>query len=97
MSYSIDHRRRVNRRLDRANERRRRHHEEVDRVLRKMADGASLRRTNRPHRVLLSLSTGEFVTKEVAASVLADRRVVGTGDSLFGSDALSQTFRFVED
>jgi len=96
VTYTSDYRRKTNRRLDRTNERRRQHRDEVDRVLRKMTAGAALRRTNRRHRVLWSLSTGEFITSEVAASVLADRRVVGVGDSLFGSE-LSQTFRYVEE
>src|SRR5262245_47977997 len=88
--------RRTNRRLDRANERKRQHQEEVGRVLNAMRGGAYLRRTNRPHRILWSLSTGEFIAREVAGDVLRDRRVVGIGDSLFGSE-LSQTFRWREE
>ena len=97
MNYTDDHRRRVNRRLDRRNERRRRHREEVAQVLAEMRRGASLRRTHRPSRTIWQLSSGPFVPPTVADAVIRDKCVVGTGDCLFGSDELSQTFRFVED
>jgi hypothetical protein len=93
VTYTDDYRRRVNRKLDRANERKRRHGEEVERVLDAMRRGASLRQTRRPHRTLWSLSTGKFITKEVAASVRQSANVVGVGDCLFGSGEISQTFR----
>jgi hypothetical protein len=87
--------RRVNRKFDRRNERRRWHREEVARVLDEMRRGAALHRCNRGHRVLWSLSNGLFVSAEAATEALKDPKIVGVGDALFGPE-LSQTFRYVD-
>ncbi len=68
------------------------------RILEEMRNGASLHRCNRGARVIWVLSTGRFVTHEAVTDVMRDPRIVGVGDSLFGTALreLSQTFRYVE-
>jgi hypothetical protein len=87
---------RTGRRLDRRNAAKRRREEEANKIIAALRSGAALHRCNRGHRIIWSLSTGEFVTHEAATDALKDPRVAGVGDCLFGSDELSQTFRYVE-
>ena len=97
--YSLEARQRTNRRLDRRNKAKERRQERAKRVLEQMKNGAVLCRLNRPHRTSWSLvhkGGSEFLTHEVVTDALASDRLVGTGDSLFGDDALSQTFRWSE-
>ena len=90
--------RNAHRRLDRRNAAQQGHQLTVARVLNEMQKGASLHRCNRRTRTIWVLSNGEFVTVEAAAAVLADPRVVGAGDSLFGQERpeLSQTFWWLD-
>src|SRR5262245_61028946 len=89
--------RQINRRLDRRNAARERREHTAAAILRAMRDdGVTLHRCNRNHRILWSLSSGQFITHEAATDVLRDLHVVGVGDCLFGPE-LSQTFRYVEE
>jgi hypothetical protein len=87
---------RTNRRLERNNAAKRRRQERADQIITALRNGAALHRCNRGHRIIWSLSTGEFVTHEAATDALKDPHVVRVGDGLFGPE-LSQTFRYVED
>jgi hypothetical protein len=88
---------RTNRRLDRANERKRKREEEAGKVVDALRNGASLHRCHHRDRTIWGLSNGQFATAEAAMDALRDPHVVGVGDSLFGPTELSQTFRYVED
>jgi hypothetical protein len=64
-------------------------------VIGQMRDGGAtlhLSHSPRPH---WRLSSGEFVTDEVARAVIALPAVVDVGDALFAGE-LGQTFRFAE-
>jgi hypothetical protein len=86
--------RRINRRY-RRNATKRRHEHTAASLIQAMRNGASLHRCNRNHRVLWSLSTGEFITHEAATDALGDPHLVGVGDCLFGPE-LSQTFHYID-
>jgi hypothetical protein len=69
---------------------------EAAQVLKSMQAGASLRLHYQRGRPLWDLTTGTFVTADVAELVIADNRVVGVGDALFPG-VHSQTWRFSDD
>jgi hypothetical protein len=62
-------------------------------VIQKMQVGGLALHLEQPDR--WSLSSGERVPTEVARLVIASTHIVGVGDSLFGTAALSQTFRVI--
>jgi hypothetical protein len=64
-------------------------------VLRAMRAGASLQLEFHPTGSRWRVSNGRYVNDEVARIVIADKQVIGVGDTLF-PEGLSQTFRFVE-
>jgi hypothetical protein len=67
----------------------------VEGVLSELRRGACLRLSlsPRPH---WRLSTGIFVTEEIARDVISRPSVVGCGDALFAGE-LAQTFRYIEE
>jgi hypothetical protein len=65
----------------------------VNAVLATMRKGASLHLSYSP-RLHWRLSTGKFVTEEVARTVVAHPDIVGVGDALFAG-GFSQTWRFI--
>ena len=76
------------RRLDRLNA-------SVAVVLDAMRNGATLHLEFYETGAKWRISTGRYVTDAVAKIVIADKRVVGVGDTLF-ADETSQTWRFIE-
>ena len=63
-------------------------------VFRAMRNGASLHLEYYQSGPRWRMSTGPYVTNEVAREVIADcKQIIGVGDSLFGR-ALSQTWRY---
>ena len=66
----------------------------VERVLAELRRGACLclSLSPRPH---WRLSTGVFVSEEIAQDVIGRPNVVGCGDALFSGE-LAQTFRYLE-
>jgi hypothetical protein len=71
-----------------------RRRQEADEILGAMRRGATLVSHFDRYGRRWRLNTGERVAADVVELVCADPRVVGTGDSLFGDVALSQTFRW---
>jgi hypothetical protein len=80
-----------------ANKRRRldRHSAGVEQVLGELRRGAALHLSFSP-RKHWRLSSGAFVTDEVARTVIGLPCVIGVGDALLAGE-LSQTFRFTTD
>jgi hypothetical protein len=70
-----------------------RHSLSVERVVRELRNGATLLLSFSP-RQHWRLSTGEFISREVAVTVVNLPDVVGVGDTLFAGEA-SQTYRYV--
>jgi hypothetical protein len=66
---------------------------QVDRVLAAMRRGACLHLSHAPRRHW-RLSTGEFVTEQVARAVIAAPSIIDVGDTLLVGE-LSQTYRVV--
>jgi ABC-type cobalamin transport system ATPase subunit len=58
--------------------------------------GLTLNVTNRQAQSVWQLSNGAVVAPEVAQRVIADRSVVGVGDTLLDDRRLSQTFGYIE-
>jgi hypothetical protein len=81
--------------LDRKARRLNRHNVGVKRVLGEMRRGATLQLSYAP-RPHWRLSTGAFVTDEMARTAINLPNVIGVGDCLI-ADGLSQTFRYVTD
>jgi hypothetical protein len=72
-----------------------RHSLSVERVVRELRNGATLQLSFSP-RQHWRLSTGEFISREVAVIVVNLPDIVGVGDTLFAGE-LSQTFRFTDE
>src|SRR5262245_14926583 len=72
-----------------------RHNIGVERVLSELRRGATLQLSHSP-RLHWRLSSGAFVTDEVARTVIGRPNVTGVGDALFTGE-LSQTFRFTDE
>jgi hypothetical protein len=87
--YTVTGLRNANRRLDRRRA-------GVGRVLGEMKRGASLHLQHANGRALWSLSTGVFITSEVAALIIARPEVVAVGDGLF-RNVPGQTWRYAEE
>ena len=87
--YTVAGLRKASRRLDR-------HRVGVAKVLAEMKRGASLYLQHTNGRALWSLSTGVFLTAEVAALVIARPEVVAVGDGLF-RNIPGQTWRYAEE
>jgi hypothetical protein len=68
----------------------------VTRVIAAMRKGATLQSHYERGRKFWRLSTGIFVTAEVANTVTQSPHVVGVGDCLFDSAGNSQTYRYVD-
>lgn len=66
------------------------------RVLGAMAHGASLRLTHQNGRQLWAISTGEFVSAEIALVVIKNPKVAAVDAALFAG-MLAQTWRYIED
>ena len=64
------------------------------RVLRALENGAALHCEHQRNRDVWRLSSGEFITPEIAATVIASQNVVDVGDSLFPGHP-GQTWRYV--
>jgi hypothetical protein len=81
--------------LQRINRRLTRRSAGVTQVLSAMEHGAALHLHFQNGRAIWRLSTGAFITTEIADAMIQNARVVGVGDSLF-PDYPSQTWRFCE-
>ena len=68
--------------------------EDAARALRALKNGAFLHLFDERGRPAWRLSTGNFLTQEIAEMLMHDPNVAGAGDSLFGDRATSQTFRW---
>jgi hypothetical protein len=71
-----------------------RHSLSVEQVVGELRRGATLQPSYSPRRVW-RLSSGAFVTDDVARTVIGLRCVTGVGDTLFAGE-LSQTYRFTD-
>jgi hypothetical protein len=61
-----------------------------------MKNGAALLMFYEHGRAVWKLSSGLFITPEVAATVTHNPHVAGTGDCLFGDAGTSQTYRWID-
>ena len=66
----------------------------ASRVISAMENGASLDCSYERGRTIWKLSTGIFVTSEVAGVVIRNPNVVDVGGCLFGNAGTSQTYRW---
>jgi hypothetical protein len=71
-----------------------RHSLTIERVIRALQRGATLQLSFSP-RQHWRLSTGEFISRETAVTVVNLPDVVGVGDTLFAGEP-SQTYRYLE-
>jgi hypothetical protein len=70
--------------------------DDVRRALGAMKKGAALHLFYERGRAAWRLSTGIFITPDIADAITHNPNVVGVGDSLFGDRSTSQTFRWTD-